>query len=691
MQQNKRKFNIRYIPLYVLYAAACILFFVKLVNIQITGTDRYVKTMSMTHEREVAVQSIRGEIYDRNGVPLATNEYSQTLQLDYSSLPADNGEKNATLASIVSVLDKCGREAETVLPMTGTYPHMEYDEEMMQTQLCKNRMYKFLIYHNIKSGLKCLDLYEEILKEYALLDEDGEHIYDTHTEDMIVRIRYSLDCTDFAPGNPYPLVSDIDLKTATAVLESGCKGVLIKKDCVRVYGVPGVGSNVIGRIGKIPADKMDEYLAKGYSYDATVGLNGAEAAFEDMLRGEDGVTVYVEDDYGNVLDSYVKKEPVPGRNIYLTIDIELQEAAEKALGSQIRKIVADARATGIADSGEKADSGALTVFSAKTGEVLALASYPTYDLTTFSEDYAELASNPAKPLFDRTVSGAYQPGSTFKLATAISGLMSKSITQFTCINDTGKYTYYDDYQPSCWLRSGHGELELVDAIGASCNYYFYETGRRTGIEEMNKYCRQLGLGEYTGIELPETKGILASPEYKESIGQRWSPGDTLQAAIGQSYNSFTPLQLSSYIAAAVNGGTRYKATLLLRSCNYSGSDVQENQPQVLGIVEMDETAQDCVKRGMKRSKELTTATKEYKFPIGTKTGTAQTSKTNNNAVLVAFAPYDDPEITLSCVIENGANGGNAAQPVLDTISYYFNLSKNGTRLPPRQTEQTPAE
>lgn len=680
MQQKKRKFNIRYVPLYVIYAAACVLFFIKLVNIQITGTDRYVKTMSMTHEREVTVQSIRGEIYDRNGVPLAVNEYSQALLLDYSSLPSDSKERNETLASLISVLDKYDCEAETVMPMTGTYPHIDYDDEIMHTQLGKNRMYKFLIYHNIKSGLKCLDLYEELLKEFSLLDESGEHIYDTHTEDMIVRIRYSLDCTDFAPGNPYTLVSDVDLKLATAVLENGCKGIYIKKEFKRVYGVPGVGSNVIGRIGKIPESKMTEYLAKGYSYDAVVGLDGAEAAFEELLRGEDGVTVYVEDDYGNVLDTYVKKEPVPGRNVYLTIDITLQEAAEKALREQIRRVSTLARATGIENSGEKADSGALTVFSVNSGEVLALASYPTYDLTTFSDDYAQLASDPKKPLFDRAISGTYQPGSTFKLATTVAGLMSGTITEYTSINDTGRYTYYKDYQPTCWLKNGHGELELIDAIGASCNYYFYETGRRTGIEAMNKYCRQLGLGEYTGIELPESKGVLASPEYKETIGQLWMPGDTLQAAIGQSYNSFTPLQLSSYIATAVNGGTRYKATLLLKSCNYSGSDVQTNEPQVLGQAEMDATAQDCVKRGMKRSKELTAATKGYKFPIGTKTGTAQTSQTNNNAVLVAFAPYENPEIALSCVIENGASGGNAAQPVLDAISFYFGLDKNGNKL-----------
>ena len=259
--------------------------------------------------------------------------------------------------------------------------------------------------------------------------------------------------------------------------------------------------------------------------------------------------------------------------------------------------------------------------------------------------------------------------------------MSKTITPYTRINDKGQYTYYPDYQPWCWKKDGHGELELVDAIGVSCNYYFYETGRLTGIDTLNKYCKQLGLGDYTGIELPEAKGILAGPEYKESVGKRWYSGDTLAAAIGQSDNSFTPLQLASYIATAVNGGTRYKSTILLKTCNFSGSEEERNSPQQLGQVEMDETCISTVKAGMKRSKELTTATKNYKFPVGTKTGTAQTSQTNNNAVFVAFAPFDEPEISISCVIENGAAGGNAAPPVLSTISYYYHLDKNGNPLP----------
>lgn len=674
---QKKKFNIRYVPLYVLYAAACVFFFVKLVNIQITGTDRYVKTMSLTHEREVVVQSLRGEIYDRNGAPLVTNEYTESLQLDYSSLPKDVSEKNEALSSVISVLDKYDRQIETVMPMTGTYPHIEYDEEALKSQTAQNRMYRFLLYHNIKTGVSCLDLYEELLKDYKLLDNDGEHIYDNKTEDQLIRLHYSLDATDFAPGNPYLLVSDADLKLTTAVLESGCKGVFVKKDYKRVYGYPGVGSNIIGRVGKIPENKMEEYLAKGYSYDAVIGLDGAEAAFEEILRGENGITVYVEDDYGNVIETYVKKEAVPGKNVYLTIDIGLQGAAEKELAAQIKAIRNSAVASGVPNSGEKADSGALTVVSVQTGQVLALASYPTYDLTTFSKDYAELASNPSKPLFDRALSGTYQPGSTFKIATSIAGLMSKTITPNTQINDTGQYKYYPDYQPWCWLKSGHGVLDLVEAIGVSCNYYFYETGRLTGIDMLNKYSKQLGLGEYTGVELPESKGVLAGPEYRESVGKRWYSGDTLAAAIGQSDNSFTPLQLSSYIATAINGGTRYKSTILLKTCNYSGSDEEKNEPQVLGVVDMDEECLETIKSGMKRAKQLTSSTKNYKFSIGSKTGTAQTSQTNNNAVFVAFAPFDYPEIALSCVIENGASGVNGAAPVLGTISYYYHLDKNG--------------
>lgn len=677
---KNRKFNIRFIPLCVIYAAACVFFFIKLINIQITGADRYVKTMSLSHEREVVVQSLRGEIYDRNGVPLVTNEYTENLQLDYASLPKGLKERNETLSQIINVLKENGREVITVMPVTGTYPHIKYDEEALKSQTAQNRMYRFLLYHNIRTGVNCLDFYEELLNDFGLVDSEGEHIYDSETEDKIVRLRYSLDATNFAADNPYVIAENIDLPLTTAVLESGCKGVSVKKEYKRKYNVPGVGSNIIGRIGKIPEEKMEEYLAKGYSYDGVTGLSGAEAAFEEILRGENGITVYVEDDYGNILESYVKKEPVPGKNVYLTIDINLQAQAEKLLEEQIKIIKADGIASGQQNRGEKADSGALTVTSVNTGQVLALASYPTYDLSTFSEDYETIVQNPAKPLFDRSISGTYQPGSTFKLATTIAALMSHTITPNTTINDTGHYTFYPDYQPWCWKRDGHGPVDLIDAIGVSCNYYFYETGRRTGIETLNKYCKQLGLGEYTGIELPEKKGILAGPEYKETMGKRWYSGDTLAAAIGQSDNSFTPLQLSSYIATAVNGGTRYKSTVLLKTCNYSGSDEEVNAPQILGTVDMDETCVDCVKRGMRRSKELTTTTKNYKFPIGSKTGTAQTSQTNNNAVFVAFAPYDAPEISVSCVIENGSTGTLAAAPVLKTISFYYGLDNNGNPL-----------
>lgn len=668
--------NLRLLPLYLIYAAAAVVCLIKLINIQITGADYYKSASSVTHTREIVTESVRGEIFDRNGVPLVTNVYKNVLLLDYSAMPARASERNAAIAKLSAILQKNGCDINTVMPTVGTYPHVSYDEDAMDDASTRARFLRFLTRYGCNSDISCIELYETLFGKFGLLNDEGGHIYDNATEDTVIRVLYTLDAVDFAPGNPFVLVDDVDLKLITEVLEANCRGVYVKKTFTRVYHYPEAASNIIGRVGKIPANKIDEYLQKGYSYDATVGLDGVEAAFEDILRGSDEVTVVTEDEYGNIIESHTEKEAVPGKNIYLTIDIELQQTALAALETQINKIVAAAVASGEPDTGEKADSGALSVVS-MTGEVLALATYPTYDITKLGQNYTEYASDPRKPLFDRSLFGNYQPGSTFKLATTVSALESGTITPETVIDDKGKYTFYEDYQPSCWYVRGHGKLNLVEAIGKSCNYYFFEVGRLTGIDTMNRYCAALGLGRHTGIELPETEGVLAGPEYAATVGEIWVPGDTLQAAIGQSKNAFSPLQLSCYIATVLNSGDRYKATILYKTCNYSGSDEQMNYPKVIDSIEISDQTVAAVKQGMKNSKEWTTDTKYYKFDIGTKTGTAQTTKTNNNAVLVAFAPYEAPEVSVACVIENGAKGGNAAAPVYDVISYIYNLDANG--------------
>ena len=671
--------SLRLLPLYLIYAAAILFFLIKLINIQITGTDYYKSASSVTHMREVTVEPMRGEIFDRNGVPLVTNEYSNVLLLDYGAMPAGAAEKNEAIAKLSAILKKNGCDINTVMPTLGTYPHVSYDEETLKDPYTAARFRRFLSRYGLNTDIPCIDLYEVLFDRFGLIDDTGAHIYDNGTEDTVIRVLYTLDAIDFAVGNPFVLVDNADLKLITEVLEANCRGVEVKKTFTRVCHYPVEASNILGRVGKIPSDKIAEYLEKGYPYDATVGLDGVEAAFEDILRGEPGITVITEAEFGNVLGSRVEKEPVPGKNVYLTIDIELQKAALSALETQINKIVAAAKASGEPDTGEKADSGALSVVSLK-GEVLALATYPTYDITKLGENYAEYAADPKKPLFDRSLFGNYQPGSTFKIATSVAALESGTITPHTTIDDKGKYTFYEDYQPSCWYTSGHGRLDLEEAIGKSCNYYFFEVGRLTGITTMNRYCSALGLGRHTGIELPETEGVLAGPENAATVGDVWVPGDTLQAAIGQSKNAFSPLQLSCYIATVLNNGSRYKATILLKTCNYSGSDEQYNRPEIIDSVEISDSTVAAVKQGMKNSKEWTSDTKGYKFDIGTKTGTAQTTKTNNNAVLVAFAPYGEPEVSIACVIENGAKGGNAAAPVFNVISYIYGLDANGRPL-----------
>lgn len=669
---------LRYIILSAIFVLACLFYVVKLVNIQITGADYYVSSSNTTRTRQVVIQALRGEIYDRNGSALVTNAYTQTLQLDYNALPTGNTARNSAIAEVCGVLKDFGITPQTSMPIIGTYPNVSYDEEALSSSVTAAKFSTFLLRMNYKSNITCLKLYEQLLSDYGLVTGSGDYLYDNETQDLIIRVRYDLQVTNFAADNPYVLVKNASLDLITAVLEHSCRGIYIKKEFSRVYNYPGTASNILGRIGKIPAERLEEYLAQGYSYDAVVGLNGAEEAFETLLRGEDGIMVVEEDDYGNVINSYVKKEAVPGLDVYLTIDIGLQQKAEAELQRRIEEIVAAAVAGGQKNTGEDADSGALTVVNVNNGQVLALATYPSYDLSTFSENYAQLSTDEKKPLFDRSLFGSYQPGSTFKIATSVAALSSGTMTTRTEVTCIGKYTFYSDYQPSCWYKWGHGVLTISDAIGVSCNCFFFEAGRLTGINKLNEYCTSLGLGQYTGIELTESKGVLAGPDNAAEKGEIWNPGDTLQAAIGQSANAVTPLQLSAYIATVVNGGTRYKSTILYKTRTYSGSQETYNEPVVLNTVDISAEHLATIKQGMKNSKEWTVATKYYKFDVGSKTGTAQTTTEISNGVFTSFAPYSNPEIVVSCVIEKAMSGAKSAPAVFNVISYYYGLNEDGT-------------
>ena len=377
---------------------------------------------------------------------------------------------------------------------------------------------------------------------------------------------------------------------------------------------------------------------------------------------------------GKTVNESWRTQPVPGGNVALTIDIDLQ--------AQVEQILADGVAS--LDS-EEVEGAAAVMIGVDDGAVLAMASYPTFDLASYGTSYNDYVADPLKPLFNRALQGQYAPGSTFKMVTAVAGLEEGIIEPDTRILDTGVYTYYGANGPRCWIynqgRGTHGLQTVSQAIQNSCNVFFYDVGRQVGISGLQRYAAAFGLGEPTGIELFERTGIMAGPEYTESMGSTWYDGSTLSVAIGQESSQFTPVQLANYIATLANGGTRYQVHLLQSVKSYDFSQVlYEHEPVVLETIDIAPENLEAVKKGMLAVTTQGSAARYFAdldFQVGAKTGSAQLTSANtnsSNAVFVCFAPYDDPEVALALVVEKGGSGALLGSMAADILDYYFSAA-----------------
>ncbi|MBQ7968973.1 MAG: hypothetical protein IJ292_04040 [Clostridia bacterium] len=697
MKKN-HKFHFRYITVAAFFALVCLLFAARIVYLQISSPE--LKKDSGLSVKTVTIKAMRGEIYDRNGKKLVSNEYSYNICLDAGSFPKSNNAINST----VTKLSKLVPEKEyNYFPLENEYPSYSYKEFDKDSSEYKS-FQKMLDRFSLKRDTGVKEFTDFLFKRYGLLDKENKLTVDKDELNALLRIRYEMDRLEFSPLNPFTVTENADMQTITSVKEANLDGVVTEKIAKRIYNYPGYMSHILGRTGKIPAAELEAYTQKGYAMDAIVGIEGAEKAFEDYLRGTDGTLITVEDKNGNIVDEYYKKQPVPGKDVYLTIDVELQICAEDALAYNIAYIKEKAdkkieeKINKYTDAngnlrpnanipqyiGEDVNSGAATLVNPNNGEVYALASYPTYDLTTYLKEYNNLLNAPHNPLYNRALMGAYEPGSTFKIGVAAAALEYGIINKDTIIYDSGIYKYYEDFRPQCWIYSsygyGHGKMNVISAIQHSCNYFFYETGRLLTIENMNAYTKKLGLGEFTGIELPESKGILAGPAYSSSINKLWVPGDTVQAAIGQSDNTFTPLQISTYLSTIVNGGTRYQAHILHSVRDFGTNEIVYRQdPNVLNEVQLSEDNLNTLKIGMRNVMENGTAApvfSNYPIDIGGKTGTAQVGKTkSNNGIFMAFAPYDNPEVVASCVIEQAGGSNDVGVTLRRMFNKYFNITE----------------
>ena len=642
-------------------AAVLVFFGVMLFNYQIVNGDEYrALSVAGTAKREV-VETSRGIITDRNGKVLVSNRLAYTLKFSDSDFGKDQAGCNDAVWRLIELCRAEGVEWIDPLPLTAEAPYTLSTETPGETFI--NWLKSSKLAYTGESTVTLTASSDEVMaalrKMYAIADG-----YTDQQARLIAGVRYGAKIS-----GGYVFAEDVPVRVISQVVDGHYAGVSTGTSSQRVYNTT-YAAHILGRVSRIFAEDWDNYKDKGYSMDALVGKGGVEEAFESYLHGTNGVKLVTTDKNGKVTGELYAKEPQPGNTVALTIDLDLQKVTEDSLAEKIGSM-------------EKRDGltrgGAAAVVSVGTGEVLALASYPTYDLSQWDEMYDTWNKDTVgRPMFNRATDGTYAPGSTFKLCSAVAALESGIVTPSTTIVDRGIYTYYTFPQPKCWIYNSyggtHGAVNVSQAITVSCNYFFYEVGRLMGIKTLDSYATQFGLGQHTGIEIGDSAGVLASPEYAEKIGETWTDGQTITAAIGQSYNLFTPLQLANYVATLVGGGDHYEAHLLKSAKSFDNSSVVYAYNKApINHVDMADSTLEAVKKG---ARGLATGSLSYVFrncvvDVGCKTGTAETSQKLTNGCFVAFAPYDDPQIAVCVVAEQGGGGANLAPVALDIINAYF--------------------
>ena len=699
--------------------AVLAIYLVVLFNTQVVHHEEYLAKSIQTITRMENVEASRGIITDRSGRTLVTNQSTYSLTFDASLLKPGENQNDAILRLVTLCRDQ-GVAWEDNLPLSlDGVAHFTVDT-LTDTQ--KSRFFSYL--RDLKPTRELLAAYVRQHPELRKAPKEGETALDPATakdtellkqtnsaaltnslllnagvtpaklfdwmwEDMklsddysdsdarlILGVRYELKLRKLgANNNAYVLAQNVDVAFCSLISDGQFQGAKIIRSSARQYATT-YATHILGTVGRIP-DYTDEWEDRGYLMDDTIGLSGAEAAFEDYLRGTDGKRMISVNSDGKITGEYYSVEPRSGYTVELTVDLKLQQAVEDTLAAKVAQL----------NQKDHLDSrgAAAAVVKVGTGEILSLASYPTFDLSTWRQDYAELSSDPATPMLNRAASSAYAPGSTLKPATAVAALESGATTPSETLFDTGYWKYPSTTWNGgtwCWKHSGHGKVNATTAITNSCNYYFAEMGYRMGLDTLNEYYSALGLGEPTGIEIGEKTGRQATNEG----GSNQAPW----AAYGQADQLYTPLQLANYIATLVSGGQHCPAHLLKSVKSYDNSEIiATGDTTPLNTLNISDSTLQAVKKGMYGYTQpggmVYSYFKDCIVSAGAKTGTAQLGGgLKNNGVFVAFAPYDDPEIAVALVLEKADAGAVLATTAVDIINAYFDREDTASILPENQ-------
>lgn len=666
MAQKKNRSR-KYLALSLAFALLCLIFVARLVNLQFNKekTDRLRAESEYTTETKI-IQALRGNICDRNGNVLVTTSYVYDIIFEYNDMPDDFVEFNRTILSVLDAINDTQNNAhrtEDLYPFVGEYPNLSYSSEALTegtaTYKALNKMQAELEMKNASAN----DFVKYLVKRWKFnqLDNNGLPIYSNQDINRLLRIRYDMLRTQFSSVAPYCVASRVDISLVTYLKEMSIVGVSDRISAQRTYLYPGYASHILGTVGGINAENWEHYKELGYSMDALVGISGCEQEFEEYLRGINGIKTIYRNGDGEIIKEEITKEPIAGKDVWLTIDIDTQIATEDALKEYMTE--------------NNKNSGASVAVDPNTGEILAIASYPTYNLQTFSKDYNSILANPHLPQLNRAINATYAPGSTFKIATALAALESGVVNANSKIYCNHGYVKHG-ISVGCHNHDTYytKNLNVVEAITYSCNAYFIEAGYDLmDMELMKQYCVGLGFGQSTGIELPEKIGQLAYD------APHLEPADEATSYIGQSIHLFTPLQVTSYMSTVANGGTRYATNLLHSVRTFSGEIVYKTEKTVLSTVDISNSTLDILKLGMKSMVDNSTSAKynmytEYGITeiVCGKSGTAQIGNNKQNCWFTAFAPMNNPQIVVTSLVEEGDTGASVSAIDAAVIAAYLN-------------------
>lgn len=654
------------------------IYIITLFNIQVINGKTYREQSEKKMLRNEVITASRGEITDRNGVILATNKLSFDLQL--FKVKVTNDEQNTAIFNTIKILEENNDTIYSSFPINNEHTGFNFENEAAEIKW-KGEM-------NINKDYTFDQTVDHYINRYGLSSYDRQYAI------KIIMVRYEASLMGYSLFKPVTIAKDISEKSLAKIEEEKFKlyGVDTISVPKRYYPEGLLAVHTIGYVSKISSDEYTKLKDKGYTLNSNVGKMGIEQSFENYLKGTDGVKRVEVDSFGTVSSENVVTKPVTGQNVTLTIDYRLQKVAEESLVKVINEIK-----TGTPTMKQHADasSGSVVVVDTVTGEILAMASYPSFDANSFVDgiDYKQwkaLNDSPLTPMLNRSISGLYSPGSTYKMLVGLAGLSTGKVTTTEKINDPGIYPF--GHNPKCWIyemyHRTHGNINISDAIKVSCNSYFYEVGRRIGIDEIIKYAKLFGLGQKTGVEIAgETKGQIAGDNRKGD----WYLGETLSAAIGQSYNSYTPIQLVNYIATIANGGTLNKMTLIKSvedtdKNSVSLDDLNKHSTNFTGVnfesknLSIPEEHIQAIKLGMlsvtsDRGGTSYNTFKDLGIEVAGKTGTAEVASGSSNGIFVGFAPYDKPKIAIVAIIEHGGEGTYTANVVRPIMDEYFKIDK----------------